>query len=297
MERNSVDEGFVRALVRGRHPDLANLEIRRVASGWDNQLWRLGDELVVRLPMTERAPDLLRKEFRWLPELAGQLPLPVPTPLFLNEPDALFPRPWSLVSWVPGEPADGVEVTDAGRSVANLAEFLRALHRPAPADAPTDPGRGGSLATVTDDFETLLAGVAEAVDVARVRRVWDRAVAAPQWTGPAVWLHADLHPANVVVADGAISGVVDFGDLCAGDPAVDLAAAWKLLPQGSDGDFFDAYGGTDEATVRRARGRAVLKALVLVSVGQAWDRGLPGGQPTWGRAGRQVLERVFASAA
>lgn len=297
MERDSVDEGFVRELVGDRYPDLAGLEIRRVPSGWDNQLWRLGDELVVRLPMTERAPSLLRKEFRWLPGLAGRLPLPVPTPRYLNEPDARFPRPWTLANWVPGEPADGVEVTDAARSVANLAGFLRALHRPAPADAPTDAGRGGPIATATGDFEGLLAGVTEAVDVPRVRRVWDEAVAAPRWTGPPVWLHADLHPANVVVADGAVCGIVDFGDLCAGDPAVDLAAAWKLLPQGSDADFFDAYGGTDEATVCRARGRAVLKALVLVSVGQAWDRGLPGGQPTWGRAGHRILERVFASAA
>ncbi|MFD0024064.1 aminoglycoside phosphotransferase family protein [Streptomyces sp. NPDC058382] len=299
MERAAVDERFVRALVRDRHPHLAGLEVRPVASGWDNQLWRLGDELAVRLPMTERAPGLLRKEFRWLPGLAERLPLPVPTPRFLCEPGDLFPRPWTIVSWVPGRPADDAEITDVGRAVTNLAGFLRALHGPAPADAPRDPGRGVPLAGLTDGFVNQLADVAGALDtddVPDIRRVWDEAVAAPLWTGPALWLHSDLHPANAVVTDGAISGIVDFGDLCSGDPAIDLSAAWKLLPQGADAAFFDACGVTDGATVRRARGWALQTALMMISVGRAFDRGLPGGQPTWGRAGRRVLARVLASA-
>ncbi|WP_297536768.1 phosphotransferase [Amycolatopsis sp.] len=151
--------------------------------------------------------------------------------------------------------------------------------------------------TLTEGFESSLDAVAEVVDVHRAREVWHQAIAAPSWTGPAVWLHGDLHPANAVIADGTISGIVDFGELCAGDPAIDLAAAWKLLPQGASAEFLSAYGVTDEATVHRAQGWAVLTALGLVSVGQAWERGLPGGQPTWGRAGRRILERVFDFAA
>ncbi|MFG2732666.1 phosphotransferase [Streptomyces canus] len=132
MERAAIDEGFVRDLVRDQHPELADLEIRPVPSGWDNQLWRLGDELAVRLPMTGRAPALLRKEFRWLPELAKRLPLPIPTPQHFGEPTARFPRPWIVARWVPGEPADSAEISNVHQSVDNLAYFLRALHQPAP---------------------------------------------------------------------------------------------------------------------------------------------------------------------
>jgi len=150
------------------------------------------------------------------------------------------------------------------------------------------------LASLADVFESRLALVADVVDERGVRRVWDEAAGAPGRPGPALWIHADLHPANVVVTDGAISGVIDFGELCAGDPAVDLSAAWRLLPPGAAAEFFDAYGGIEEATIRRARGWAVLSAMVFISVGQAWERGLPGGQPTWGRIGRRMLKQVLA---
>jgi len=289
-----VDESFVRELLRDQQPDLADLALRPVASGWDNRLWRVGEELAVRLPMTERAPVLLAQEFRWLPELAERLPLPVPTPLRFSEPSERFPRPWAVVKWVPGEPADGVEMTEAARSADVLAGFLRALHRPAPQDAPLNPGRCGELAPLTTSFEDGLRLLGDRVDAPRLREVWKRAVAAPSWDGPPVWVHVDLHPANAVVTDGVLSGVIDFGDMAAGDPAADLAAAWKLLPEGAADGFLHAYGVTDEAIVHRAQGWAVLSAFGLLSVGLAWERGLPGGQPTWWRAGRRTLERVLA---
>jgi aminoglycoside phosphotransferase (APT) family kinase protein len=109
-----------------------------------------------------------------------------------------------------------------------------------------------------------------------------------------VWVHGDLHPANVVVADGTLAGVVDFGDLSVGDPASDLAAAWVLLPAGAAARFFTAYAEADEATVRRARGLAALKSLFLMLMGQNGDRGLPGGKPAWGPAGRAALDRVLS---
>lgn len=300
MDRDAVDEKLIRELIRAQHPDLAESAgaarsaIRLVPGGWDNQLWRLGEEMAVRLPMTGRAPGLLAKEFRWLPELGPRLPLPVPVPLRMSRPSDLFPRPWLITTWVPGEPADRAGVGDVGRTVANLAGFLRALHRPAPADAPVNPGRSGGLPSQADGFEARLAPVADAVDVRGVRRVWAEAVAAPCWAGPPLWIHADLHPANVLITDGALSGVVDFGELCAGDPAVDLSAAWRLLPPGAETEFFDAYGGIDEPTILRARCWAMLSALVFIAVGQAWECGRPGGQPTWGRVGRGMLERVLA---
>ncbi|MFF3976128.1 aminoglycoside phosphotransferase family protein [Streptomyces sp. NPDC001828] len=296
MDGFEIDESLVRSLLRDQHPDLGELELREVDGGWDNQLWRLGEELAVRMPRTERAPDLLRKEHRWLPGLAARLPLPVPTPLRIGEVSVRFPRPWTIATWVPGEPADRVPISDA-RGADALAGFLRALHTEAPTGAPVSTDRGVPLERLTDGFEKGLAEVASqgaAAELRHVRAIWDEALAAPRWEGPRVWLHGDLHPANVVVSEGTLSGVIDFGDMCVGDPAVDLAAAWVLLPTGAAARFFDAYAQADPAMIRRAGGLAALKCLFLILVGRAGDRGLPGGKPAWGPAGRAALRRVLA---
>jgi aminoglycoside phosphotransferase (APT) family kinase protein len=164
----------------------------------------------------------------------------------------------------------------------------------APADGPVSPGRGVPLRTLQREVDEGFARI-EIDDADAVRKIWAEALAAPEWTGPPLWLHGDLHPANVVVTDGALAGVIDFGDMSIGDPAVDLAAAWILLPDGAAERFFDAYAIADEATITRARGCAAIKALGLISVGNAGDRGLPGGKPTWGPAGRRTLKRLLAA--
>lgn len=287
-----MDERLLRTLLREQFPDFADLGVRPAAKGWDNELWRLGDTLAVRVPCTERAPDLLRKEHRWVPELAPRLPLPVPVPLRLGEPSAAFPKPWTVTTWVAGEPADRTPVARADAADA-LAGFLRALHRPAPAEAPDSPDRGVALAVVADGVERGIPELLPPELAPAARAVWDDAVAAPAWNGPRTWLHGDLHPANVTVADGTLAGVLDFGELCAGDPATDVAAAWTLLPAGASARFLGGYGA-DDATVRRARGWAVRAVLGLIGVGRAGDQGLPGGKPSWGPAGRSALDRVLA---
>ncbi|MFD2082702.1 Predicted kinase, aminoglycoside phosphotransferase (APT) family [Actinopolymorpha cephalotaxi] len=295
VNRFEIDEPLVRSLVRAQHPDLADLELRPVAGGWDNQLWRLGDHLAVRLPRSQRAPSLLHKEQRWLPVLASRLPLPVPVPVRDGEPSALFPMPWAVTTWVPGEPADRIPISRGPHAAETLAGFLRALHVRAPAGAPANPKRGVPLGAVATEFEQKLEAVDAGVEVADVRSVWNDGVTAPGWNGPPVWIHGDLHPANVVTSAGTLSGVLDFGELCAGDPATDLAAAWLLLPAGTASHFFASYAIADDATVRRARAWAVLRGVSLIGIGQAAERGLPGGQPTWGSAGRATLDRVLAA--
>lgn len=292
-DRDAIDEDFVRRLLREQHPDLADSAVRRVPGGWGNQLWRIGDGLAARLPMTEGAPRLLDKEFRWLPEIGPRLALPVPIPLRRSRPTDLFPRSWTITTWVPGTPADRAELSDVSTTAANLAAFLRTLHQPAPPDAPANPGRSGALPSLTDRFRSSLAEISDLVDTDSIRRVWDDAADAPDWPGPPLWIHADLHPANTVVTDGVISGIVDFGELCAGDPAVDLSAAWRLLPEAHT-ELFDAYGGVDQATIRRARGWALIAVYLYLSVGRAWERGLPGGQPGWSRIGHRMLKRILA---
>ncbi|MFF4198675.1 aminoglycoside phosphotransferase family protein [Nonomuraea sp. NPDC001831] len=290
-----VTADLVRDLLQEQHPDLAGLAIREVAGGWGNQMWRLGDELAVRMQRMDPTPELQLKERRWLPVLAPRLPLPVPTPVRFGEPSGRFPKHWTVMTWVPGEPLDHGSISRGAHAADTLAGFLRALHVEAPAEAPAGSDLGAHPRRCTSGFERSLQAVdPDAVgDVEAVRDVWADAVAAPEWEGPPVWVHGDLHPANVVVSDGTLSGIIDFGCLFAGDPAWDLAAAWTLLPAGTAARFFDAYGRADEAAIRRARGLAAMKSLFLLLMGQNGDRGLPGGKPNWGPAGRAALDRVL----
>lgn len=263
--------GLVRDLLLDQHPDLAGLPLREVDGGWGNQMWRLGDDLAVRVQRMDATPDHQLNERRWLPVLAPHLPLRVP-----------------------GTPLDRGSIERPQHAAQSLAAFLRALHVTAPDDAPADPGRGAHPRDCTGGFEGFLRSVDAVVgDADAARAVWAEAVAAPAWDGAPVWVHGDLHPANVVVEDGTLTGVVDFGDLFVGDPALDLAAAWVLLPAGAARTFLTAYA-PDPAAVRRARGHAVLTSLFLMLMGQNGDRGLPGGKPGWGPLGRAALDRVLA---
>ncbi|WP_172381765.1 phosphotransferase [Streptomyces sp. MNP-20] len=296
-----ITEDLIRDLLRAQHPDLADRPLKLGARGWDNQVWRLGDDLAVRMPWATRsADDLLRKEHAWLPALAPRLPLPVPVPQRLGEPSARFPRPWLVTTWVPGEPADHAPATRAADAAVTLAAFLTALHRPAPDGAPEGRDRGGPLA---DTAEACAQGLTSATerglirDPEAVRAVWEDAAAAPGWAGPRLWLHGDLHPANVLTANGTFCGVIDFGDLFAGDPAFDLAAAWILLPDGALDLFHEACRPVpDTATLRRARGWAVLRALACLHIGDAGVRGRPGGKATWGPPAQAALRRLTAAA-
>ncbi|MDI6104674.1 aminoglycoside phosphotransferase family protein [Actinoplanes sp. NEAU-A12] len=291
-----VSEDLVCDLLREQHPDLADLPIREVAGGWGNQMWRLGDDLAVRMQRMDTSPDLQFKERRWLPLLASRLPLPIPTPVRSGTPSERFPKMWTVMTWVEGTPLDHTTIDRGDHAADMLAAFLKALHVEAPADAPGASDFGTHPKNSKDGFERFL-GAVDLGDVGfaedDIRAVWDDAAAAPEWPGPRVWVHGDLHPANVVVADGTLAGIIDFGALFAGDPAWDLGAAWLLLPEGGASRFFDRYAQVDEATVRRARGLAVMKCLFLMLMGQNGDRGLPGGKSNWGPLGRSALDRVL----
>lgn len=289
----AITADLVRDLLREQHPDLAALTIREVPGGWGNQMWRLGDKLAVRMQRMDPTPELQLKERRWLPVLAPRLPLPIPTPVRFGEPSDRFPKHWTVMTWVPGDPLDHSTISHGTHAADTLASFLRALHVEAPADAPIAKDRGAHPKNCTDGFEHFLQAVAPEHITADIRSVWNDAATAPEWQAPPVWVHGDLHPANVVVSHGTLSGIVDFGDLFAGDPAWDLAAAWLLLPAGTAARFFAEYAHADEATIRRARGLAALKSLFLMLMGQNGDRGLPGGKPNWGPIGRAALDRVL----
>lgn len=198
------------------------------------------------------------------------------------------------MAWVEGTPLDHGSISRGDHAADMLAAFLKALHVEAPTDAPDASDFGAHPKECAGGFEYFL----QAVDLGGfaeddIRAVWDDAVATPEWPEPRVWVHGDLHPANVVVADGTLAGIVDFGALFAGDPAWDLGAAWLLLPAGGASRFFDSYAQADEATRRQACGLAAMKSLFLMLMGHNGDRGLPGGKPNWGPAGRSALDRVL----
>ncbi|SEK50745.1 aminoglycoside phosphotransferase family protein [Streptacidiphilus jiangxiensis] len=257
-----VSVALVRRLLAEQHPDLAGLPVEVLANGWDNLVCRLGADLLVRLPRRAAAAELLAHEQRWLPELAGRLPLPVPAPVRVGRPAEGFPWAWSVVPYLPGDNAAHATLPDS--EAAALGGFLAALHLPAAPDAPVNVFRGIPLVGRAEGVHAGLEHLADASDRAAALRVWQTAVTAPARTGPPLWLHGDLHPANILVDAGRISAVIDFGDLTSGDPATDLAVAWMLFPDAHRRSVLRrAYGRADDDAWTRARGWALVLALVL----------------------------------
>ena len=247
---NEITADLIAELLREQHPDLADLPLTFGARGWDNQLWRLGDDLAVRLPWaTQDADELLLKEHTWLPAMAPRLPLRIPVPQRLGEPSERFPRHWIVTTWVAGEPADRAPATRGAEAADTLAAFLAALHQPAPDDAPAGRNRRGSpLADIGEGLAHLLKETTDRgliSDPDAVREVWDDALAAPD-------------------------GVIDR--------------------------FHQSYPpAADAATLRRARGWALWKALACVLIGHAGVHGRPGGKATWGPPAAAALQRLTAT--
>ncbi|MET1001735.1 MAG: aminoglycoside phosphotransferase family protein [Acidimicrobiia bacterium] len=287
MPAAEVDIGpdLVRGLLTDQHPDLAGLPLVDVAHGWDNVIYRLGTELTVRIPRRAMSAALAEHELRWLPELAPRLPLPIPAPVRAGRPGRGYPWSWSVTPWFDGDIAARAEPDDFTAAGEALGLFVRALNQPAPSDAPVNPYRGVPLTerdAVTRDRINLLG---TAIDQTAVAASWTASVNAPPWSGPPLWLHGDLHPANLLVRDGRLAAVIDFGDITGGDPASDLAAAWMWLPAGVRPIFRAAAGGADDDTWLRARGWALSHALAVLH--NAADNPLMAG------IGRATLDAVL----
>jgi aminoglycoside phosphotransferase (APT) family kinase protein len=262
-----IDVKLVEALLREQQADIASLPIIEAGEGWDNKLFRLGEDLVVRLPRRLAAATLIEHEMRWLPAIAPHLPLPVPVPVRVGRPGCGFPWAWVVAPWFPGTPAQTVAGGLSATSATLLAHFLIALHRPAPSDAPINPFRT-SLPARSEVFLERLQRLGRSIDTERAMDVWREALDATQWPGLPVWTHGDLHPGNLVVNDGQLTAVIDFGDLTAGDPAVDLAVAWMLASTEAQAAFrnrLQQHGQRlDGAVWRRARGWALSLGLAYV---------------------------------
>lgn len=271
-----IDEALVRALLHAQHPDLATLTIVDVAEGWDNKVFRLGPDLAVRLPRRQSTAALIEHEQRWLPDLAMRLPLPIPAPVRVGHPSEAFPWPWSVVRWFPGHTALAAPPDDLRPLARALGQFLSALHRPAPPDAPHNPVRSIPLDARTKRLHEHLDQLGDTLNRERVLAVWDRLVVTPRWPGPPMWIHGDVHPGNLVLQDGHLTAVLDFGDIGSGDPATDFAVMWMLLPPAHREALFTASGRSradpaDDEIWRRARGWALAMGVAVLAHGGEGD--------------------------
>jgi aminoglycoside phosphotransferase (APT) family kinase protein len=258
-----VTADLVRALLSSQHPDLASLPISELANGWDNVVYRLGDELTVRLPRREMAARLIDHEQAALPALAARLPIPIPAPIRIGRPELGYPWSWSVTPWIPGSIVATTPFADPTSQARRLGAFMAALHVTAPGDAPPNPYRGHFIGRNTD-INLDRAAQLDWGDEMLAR--WRELVDVEPWKHEPTWIHGDLHGANVLVDGGEISGIIDFGDVCAGDPATDLSIAWSLFGP-DDRDVFRRAAGSgehvvDDATWQRAEAWALHFAVI-----------------------------------
>jgi aminoglycoside phosphotransferase (APT) family kinase protein len=298
-----VDQALVARLISEQHPDLQN-DLTLVTNGWDNALYRLGERLCVRIPRRQVAAALISGEQRWLPVFAERVRVPIPVPVRVGAPSETFPWPWSICPWFAGRTAGDVQASDRAGIAGDLAEFLTQLHVPAPITGPEaqavphNPVRGVPLHTRSRAVhERLARGAVPHAEA--VHTLWHHLTVVDEWTGPSMWIHGDLHPANILLAEpvepagpdaGAsarIAAVLDFGDLTAGDPATDLAVGWLALDATARADFRSRLPqyADDAATWQRARGWALNMATAMAAHSDD--------NPRMAAIGRHALEQVL----
>jgi aminoglycoside phosphotransferase (APT) family kinase protein len=249
----NTDADLVRSLLVSQYPQWAELPIERVSSaGTDNAMYRIGDDMAVRLPRIHWAVDNVAKERKWLPILAPHLPLAVPLPIAAGEPEAAFPYPWAVVRWVPGELATLDRLDDPVRTALDLAAFVRALQSVDAAGGP-EHNRGRPIRLGDAAMRKGIASLRGEVDAEAITRAWNRLMATPDHDGPSVWFHGDLSYLNLLAQDGELTAVIDWGTCGVGDPAVEMTIAWSLFPPQARQAYRDALG-VDDATWERGKG-------------------------------------------
>jgi len=259
-----VDEALVRRLLADQLPHLADRALRIVEPwGTDNGIWRLGDDLAVRLPRIAWAAGQVDREAAWLPRLAPRLSLPVPEPVAVGEPGHGYPFRWAVHRWLPGELAGPGTIVDHHRFATDLARTVAELRAVPIEGAPPAAGRARPVLAYDRSARDAIASATDLIEVDAALALWEAALEAAPHEGPPVWVHGDLE-GNCLVASGRLAGLVDWGSACAGDPAVDVQVAWSPLLPGDAADAFLELVGADDATLARARGAAVQQACAAL---------------------------------
>jgi aminoglycoside phosphotransferase (APT) family kinase protein len=262
-----IDIPLVSGLLKAQHPDLAHRPIRLVDGGWDNAIFRLGEDLAIRLPRREMAAKLIEHEQTWLPKIAPHLTIPVPNPYLIGQPGDNYPWCWSILPWLVGTTSDRCQPHPEQAVI--FARFLRNLHQKAPEDAPKNRFRGVPLQQRQTMLSERIQRLATKTNLVtpEIADIWHQALDTPIDTEP-TWLHGDLHPGNVLVSKGAIAGIIDWGDITSGDIATDLAAIWMLFDERDARDrIITEYRNISTATLKRAKGWAIVFGVILLDTG------------------------------
>lgn len=255
---------LVDQLIQTQFPQWAHLPVRAFDSaGTDNTIYRLGDELVVRLPRVASVEAQIDRDYKWMPRFAPHLPVAIPEPLVVGEPVEPFPFRWSVNRWLAGENVVFADIVDPNRTAAELTSFILALRGIDTESAPTDHYRGQPLALRDQVTRHAIESLRDMFDSELLTKIWDEAVALPPYDGDPMWFHGDLLPGNLLFVDGRLSAVIDFGTMSVGDPTVDLMVAWSLL-EGESRQMFRSAMRVDEVTWLRGRGWALSIALVFI---------------------------------
>lgn len=263
-----IDDTLVNSLLSTQFPQWASLAVRQVArSGWDNRTFHLGDDMLVRMPSAEKYASQVEKEQYWLPKLAPLLPLSIPEPLAMGRPVGGYPYHWSIYRWIKGNVATKDKIGDLNVFANDLAQFLVALQSADPANGPS-PGwhnfyRGGSLSYYDDEVRQAIDALSERIDIRLAVKVWETALDTA-WNKPPVWVHGDVSAGNLLLREGRLVAVIDFGMLAVGDPACDLSIAWTLF-EGESRGVFRSLLPLDDGTWARGRAWTLWKALIIAA--------------------------------
>ena len=257
----AIDAALVRRLLAQQLPDLAGRPLRLVGRGTVNAMYRLGDDLAVRLPRTAAWSGDLERERVWLPRLGERISLRVPEPVAEGRPTEEYPLPWAVYRWVDGDQYDDGLVDDEMAAADDLARFVREL-RAGPVDGAPPTGRR-PLAELDAATRAAIVDAGDLLDTSAVLAAWDRALEAPVFSGGKVWIHTDLLRPNLLVRDGRLAAVIDFGAVGVGDPAADIIPAWTVFGAGGRGRYREALD-VDDATWERSRGYALTQAALIV---------------------------------
>lgn len=284
-----IDDQLARHLIAAQFPQWKNLPIYLIAdSGWDNRTFRLGEKMLIRMPSAAKYASQVEKEHYWLPKLAPSLPFSIPEPVAIGEPIDEYPWKWSIYRWVEGEVATAVHIENLCDFAADLTQFLTALQNLNPADGPL-PGehnfyRGGALMTYDNQTRQAISILKNRIRTKTATAVWETALAT-SWQHPPVWVHGDIAFGNLLVNEGRLSAVIDFGTLAVGDPACDLAVAWTLFKEKSR-ETFRAKLPLDSGTWARGRAWALWKALIIAA-------GLTQAHATEASQSLQIVEKIL----
>jgi aminoglycoside phosphotransferase (APT) family kinase protein len=257
-----IDTPLVHRLLLSQFPDLSELPVSAVQStGTVNAIYRVGNELYVRLPRVERWVDDLIKELEWLPRLARHLHLTVPQPIARGEPGSGYPFPWAIYRWIEGQTFDSGGVVDENQAAIDLASFIGDLRRVGPSGAPRSGRR--PLIELDETTRATIESLPGDLDARQIASAWETSLQAPEWDGHPVWIHCDLLPPNLLIHGGRLTAVIDFGAAGVGDSAQDVTPAWSVFGSGAR-DLFRTMLEVDAPTWVRARGYALHQAVMII---------------------------------